>query len=141
MTESLPEDTFHIGHVEHDDEADEDSLECLCIENGHVRGLDVELEEGTHRCGELVVESADGMPHTFAIRATHRIPIPTDTYTFLGSRAWLESDQTQRQYWAVGRRLADLRFEKVSVVVMDDQNDIERLEGLEIAVKSRNVLV
>ncbi|KAK0222384.1 hypothetical protein IW262DRAFT_1460707 [Armillaria fumosa] len=140
MTESLPEDTYYIGHVEHDEEADEDSFECLCIKNGHVRGLDVELE-GVHRCGELVVESADGMLHTFAIRATHQIPIPKDTYTFLGSRAWLESDQIQRLYWAVGRRLADLRFEKVSVVVMDVHNDIEWLEGLGIAIKSRNVLV
>ncbi|PBK96009.1 hypothetical protein ARMGADRAFT_1163665 [Armillaria gallica] len=142
MTETLPVNQCSVlEYVEHDDETDEDSFEGSCIEKGHVRGLDVESVEGGDRSGELVVEGADGMQHTFAIRATHQILIPEGTYTLLGSIPGLDDDDIWGQYWAVGLRLPRRRFQKVSVVMMEDKEDIERLEGLGIAAKFRNILV
>ncbi|KAK0244763.1 hypothetical protein EDD85DRAFT_946068 [Armillaria nabsnona] len=85
MTETLPGLNNCRGSVQHDDEMDEDRFGGLCIEKGHVHGLDVQSTDGEDRCGELIVESVDRMQHTFAIRATHPIPIPEDTYTLLGS--------------------------------------------------------
>ncbi len=141
MTEPLPVDRCCNGLVLRDDETDEDSFEWLCIENVRVCGLDVDLAEGVDRCGQLVVKGADEMPHTFTIRATHQIPIPEGTYTLLGSGANSDDDGILRQYWAVGRRLPCQRFEKVSVVVMDDWKDLNRLKGLHIDTESRNILV
>ncbi len=148
MTELLPKDTSSVGTVKRDDEEDEDWFEGPCIENGHVRGLDVIFAEGVDRCGELVVESTDGIPHTLAIRATHQIPIPEHTYTLLGTDSQpmfhqfsSDVDELCGEYWAVGRRLSDKKFEKVSVVVIDVLDDLKRLKRLGIATGSRNILV
>ncbi|PBK62159.1 hypothetical protein ARMSODRAFT_1025081 [Armillaria solidipes] len=144
MTEPLPAEDrprSTSGYVGRDDKADEDWFKGLCIEKGHVRGLDVELAEEGDRRGELVVEDVDGMQHTFAVRATHQIPITEDTYTLLGQCAVLDDDGIRRQFWAVGQRLPSRRFEKVSVVMIDDQEDIERPKGLGITARSRNILV
>ncbi|KAK0244859.1 hypothetical protein EDD85DRAFT_214993 [Armillaria nabsnona] len=141
MTEPLPVYYICPGHVKHDDKADEDSFEGPCIEKGHVNGLDMELAEGGDQCGELVVESADGMPHTFTIHATHQIPIPKDAYMLLGIRPYKHDDRIWRQHWAVGRQLPGQRFEKVSVIVMYDRDNIKRLEDLGIATESCNILV
>ncbi|KAK0429830.1 hypothetical protein EV421DRAFT_1945912 [Armillaria borealis] len=141
MTEPLPVDDYFPGPVRHDDETDEDSFSGPCIEKGCVHGLDVELAEGVDRRGELVVESVDGMPHTFAIHATHQIPIPEDAYMLLGNDADRHYGK-QRQHWAVGRRLPRQRFEKMSVVVMDDEQDSKRLEDLGIVdIESHYILV
>ncbi len=43
--------------------------------------------------------------------------------------------------WAVGRRLPDQRFEKVSVIVMDDLNWEEMRKLRDLSSKSRIVLV
>ncbi|KAK0491810.1 hypothetical protein EDD18DRAFT_1334639, partial [Armillaria luteobubalina] len=129
MTEPLPVDHLCGGFVRRDDGTDEDWFAEVCIERGHVLGLDVPFTEGRDRCGELVVESMDGEPYTFAIRATHQFLIPEDTYTLLGSSERVKHadiDRIRRQYWAVGRRLSDGRFEKVSVVVMDARKDAGR---------------
>ncbi|KAK0436102.1 hypothetical protein EV421DRAFT_2086802 [Armillaria borealis] len=144
MTEPLPVDHLCGGFVRRDNGTDEDWFAEVCIEKGHVLGLDVQLAEGRDRCGELVVESMDGEPYTFAIRATHQFLIPDDTYTLLGSSERVKHadiDRIRRQYWAVGRRLSDKRFEKVSVVMMDDQENVARLKGLCITTRSRNILV
>ncbi|SJL15504.1 uncharacterized protein ARMOST_19004 [Armillaria ostoyae] len=133
MTESLPVDKYCEGYLSRDNKTDEDSLYVTCIETGRVRGLDVELAEGVVRCGELVVESAGGMLHTFTIRATHQIPILEDMYTLISD--------TWRHYWAVGRRLPGRRFEKVSVIAIDDGEDLYRLGGLYIPEMSHNILV
>ncbi|PBK62527.1 hypothetical protein ARMSODRAFT_964033 [Armillaria solidipes] len=142
MTEPLPADQYCYGFVEHDDETDKDSFDGPSIEKGHVHGLDLELAEGVDRCGELIVEGTNGMPHTFAIRATHQIPIPEDSYTLLGSSPTDEdNDSIWRQHWAIVRRLPSQTFEKVSVVMMEGKEDLERLEGLGITTQSCNILV
>ncbi len=65
----------------------------------------------------------------------HRFPIPEDTYTLLG--------HSRHRFWAIGRRLPDQKFEKVSVIVMDNLDDEEKqkLEDLSPVARSRNVLV
>ncbi|SJL15008.1 uncharacterized protein ARMOST_18489 [Armillaria ostoyae] len=140
MTEPLP--TYGIscsGGVERDDETDEDWFEGPCIEKGHVRGLDGSAERDDLReiRGELVVEGADGMAHTFPIHVNHRYPIPEDTYVLLGVRAAFSDSSTPCQ-WVVGRRLPDQRFEKVSVFGIYSG---ERLQDLGITVYSRHILV
>lgn len=95
MTESLPEDKHTEGPVIHDNETDEDSFGGYCIETGRVLGLDVKSADGGDRCGELVVGSVDGKPHTFAIRAAHQILILEDMYTLIGDM-W-------QHHWAVGQ--------------------------------------
>ncbi|KAK0430255.1 hypothetical protein EV421DRAFT_1859735, partial [Armillaria borealis] len=133
MMEPLPKDVnFLHANVLHDDETDEDWFDGHCIEKGHVRGFDAGSAEGRDRCGELAVQAADGITHTFKIHVTHQFPIPEDTYTLLG-------DGPHRT-WAVGRRLPDQRFEKVSVIMMDDPDKAwPWLRSL--AASSRNILV
>ncbi len=134
MKQPLPKDVSYLNtYVRRDDKTDEDSFDGWCIEMGHVRVFDAGSAEGRDRCGELVVEAADGIAHTFKIHVTHRFPIPEDTYTLLGNFL--------RPCWAVGRRLPDQRFEKVSVIVMDDWNEGQRLEDLSLVAKSRVVLI
>ncbi|PBK81264.1 hypothetical protein ARMGADRAFT_783206 [Armillaria gallica] len=130
MKQPLPKDVdFLSPRVQHDDETDEDWYEGPCIEKGHVRVFDAGSAEGCDRYGELVVKAADGIEHTFKIHVTHRFPIPEDTYTLLGAKG----------FWAIGRRLPDRRFEKVSVIVMDDQ---ERWKLSDLSsTESRIVLV
>ncbi len=65
-------------------------------------------------------------------------------YMLLGSNRWStgHSRKLLVQYWAVGRQLPGQRFEKVSVVVMDDEEEVKRLEGLGIVnTKSHYILV
>lgn len=141
----LPVDEHSATGVGHDEETNEDWCEGLCIEKGRVQGLAVTSE--AVRYGELVVEDADGITHSFKIHAAHQSPIPDDTYTLLGADAhafvsegiihtgWL-------QRWVVGRRLPEQKFEKVSVFTMSDGSEMMRLEHLGIASKkSRNVLI
>ncbi|KAK0458752.1 uncharacterized protein EV420DRAFT_330414 [Desarmillaria tabescens] len=96
MTKPLP--AYHAYTFKVDrNEMDEDWCEAECIEKGLVRGLAV--VEGGDRCGELIVEDADGTQHAFNITATHKCPIPDDTYTLIcADRGW-------SQYCVVGRRL------------------------------------
>ncbi len=136
MKQPLPKDANLLTHVRYDDETDEDSFDGWCIEKGHVRVFNAGSAEGHGRCGELVVEAADGIAHTFKIHVTHRFLIPEDTYTLLGHTSYWSYN------WAVGRRLPDQRFEKVSVIVMDhlDKEERRKLRDLSSA-ESRNVLV
>ncbi|KAK0429826.1 hypothetical protein EV421DRAFT_1945903 [Armillaria borealis] len=141
MTEPLPQDANCDVLVGHDDKTDEDSFEGHCIEKRYVHGLDVGFAEGVDQCGELVVKSGDGTAHTFTIHATHQILIPKDAYTLLGCDT-ADMNGIEQQHWAVGQRLPRQRFEKVSVVVMDDKKDVERLAGLGIVhTRSYNILV
>ncbi|PBK80135.1 hypothetical protein ARMGADRAFT_1040315 [Armillaria gallica] len=136
MKQPLPKDVNNLyTGVKHDDETGEDWFEGPCIDKAHVRGFDAGSAEGCDRYGELVVKAADGIVHTFKIHVTHRFPIPEDTYTLLGDNL--------HRFWAVGRRLPDQRFEKVSVIVMDDLDDEERqkLKDLIPVGRSCNVLV
>ncbi|SJL08933.1 uncharacterized protein ARMOST_12308 [Armillaria ostoyae] len=135
IKQPLPKDVSRFyENVWHDDETNEDRFQGCCIEKGHVWVFDV--AEGCDRRGELVVKAADGIAHTFKIHVTHRSPIPEDTYTLLGG------DPYEASQWAVGRRLPDQRFEKVSVIAMDDPGKaLQWLQDFGPAARSRNVLV
>ncbi|KAK0470914.1 hypothetical protein IW261DRAFT_1425595 [Armillaria novae-zelandiae] len=101
--------------VTHNDEMDEDSYYGLCIQKGYVRAFDTGSTENEDRCGELVVQAADGIPHTFKIHITHRLPIPEDTYTlFNGGGHHISINR-----WVIGRQLPKQRFEKVSIIAID----------------------
>ncbi|KAK0244782.1 hypothetical protein EDD85DRAFT_212344 [Armillaria nabsnona] len=134
LMEPLPVDYIgEVGWVNYDPDTDEDTFDGPCIEKGHVRGLDVGFAEGEDWCGELVVEGADGMQHTFTIHVTHQILIPEDTYMLLGSTSWEENlnlGRMSRQCWAIGRQLQDKRFQKVSVVVLEEREGTSRLKDL-----------
>ncbi len=133
MTEPLPVPDNGSGSVKHDNETGEDWLEEHCIEKGLVQGLDVGSAEEHDRCGELVVEGADGIAHTFKIHVTHQCLISKDMYTLLGDRlGWT---------WVVGQRLPGQKFKKVSVFTMDGLEEAKRLDNLHISSKCRNVLV
>ncbi|KAK0438752.1 hypothetical protein EV421DRAFT_1713987 [Armillaria borealis] len=138
MMEPLPKDVDNFyADIEHDNKTDEDWFVGRCIEKGHVRVFNTGSVEGRDRWGELVVKAVDGIAHTFKIRVTHRFPIPEDTYTLLG-------DTYSPYQWAVGRRLPDQRFEKVSVIVTDDftYKERQKLGNLgSLAARSRNVLI
>ncbi|KAK0456845.1 hypothetical protein EV421DRAFT_1896040 [Armillaria borealis] len=142
MTKSLPidmDDWVALAHVNRDD--DDYWCEVLHIERGFVHGLAVGGEEGIDRYGELVVEDADGIAHSFNILASHQYPIPEDTYTLLGSEPELRDDEIHPpQYWVVGRRLPSKMFEKVSVFQMTGSNEIKRLEELGLSAMSRSIL-
>ncbi|KAK0217529.1 hypothetical protein EDD85DRAFT_368819 [Armillaria nabsnona] len=133
MMEPLPKDVDLLTDVRHVDETDEDWFYGDYIEKGDVWVFDAGSAEGRDRCGELVIEGAHGIAHTFSIRVTHQFTIPGDTYTLLG-------DSLSHRFWAVGRRLPDQRFEKVSVIVMD-RLEVYRLRDLGLVARSRNVLV
>ncbi|KAK0438742.1 hypothetical protein EV421DRAFT_1822808, partial [Armillaria borealis] len=133
MMEPLPKDDDHLRtDVWRDNETDEDWFDGPCIEKGHVQGFDAGSAEGRDRCGELVVQTADGIAHTFKIRVTHRFPIPEDTYTLIGN--------TWSYQWAIGRRLPDQRFEKMSIIVMDLTYE-ERWKLDNLTGRSRNILI
>ncbi len=134
-----------LVQVKHDDKTDEDWVDGLCIEKGFLRGLDVGSAEGVDRCGQLVVKDEDGSVETFKIYVTHQIPIPEDAYILLRSQdpdPWYDNKKAKQIYWAVGQRMPDQRFEKVSVFMMDNWTEIKRLHDLRgVVVESRNVLV
>ncbi|KAK0438765.1 hypothetical protein EV421DRAFT_1738231 [Armillaria borealis] len=140
MKQPLPKDVDHLHtDIHHHDETDEDWFDGYCIEKGHVQGFDAGSAEGHHRCGELVVKAVDGITHSLKIHVTHQFPIPEDTYTLLGDTYILLGDMYHWPYqWAVGRRLPDQRFEKVSVIVMDSPFT---LGYFGLASISHNVLV
>ncbi|KAK0214715.1 hypothetical protein EDD85DRAFT_1000255 [Armillaria nabsnona] len=131
MTGPLSYDhTYYNNNVEYDKETGEDWFEGYCIEKGLVQGLDVGLAEGCDQCGELVVEDANRIAHTFKIHVTHQCLIPEDVYTLLGDFSkWFPS--TSGQAWAVGRRLPGQKFEKVSVFRMDSLEEVNRLKDLD----------
>ncbi len=133
ITETLPDDGYFLYDVEYDEETGEDWFEGYCIEKGLVQGLDVVSAEGHDHCGELIVKDTDGIAHTFKIYATHQCLIPEDMYTLLGDRF--------HEAWAVGRRLPGQKFEKVSVFKMDGWEEKEKLQNLNVSLKSCNVLV
>ncbi|SJL16385.1 uncharacterized protein ARMOST_19909 [Armillaria ostoyae] len=133
MKQPLPKDVDNLhACVWHDNETDEDWFDGPCIEKGHVQVFNAGSAEGCGQCGELVVKAADRIMHTFKIHVTHPFPIPEDTYTLLGDDLYWSCQ------WAIGRRLPDQRFEKVSVIVVDFK-ERQKLQGL--IARSRNVLV
>ncbi len=133
MTEPLPDYSNYYDAVKCDEETGEDWYEGCCIEKGLVQGLDVVSAEGHDRCGELVVEDANGITHTFKICVTHQCLISEDVYTLLGDHF--------HEVWAVGRRLPGQQFEKVSVFIMDGKKEAKMLKDLLVSSWSCNVLL
>ncbi len=133
MTGRLPRDTVWLTSlIERDDKADIDQCTVSCVKEGFVRGLSVGGAEGVDRDGELMVEDSDGTKHTIKIIATHQYPIPEDTYTLLRADfKWKASHRYPDgvQYWAVGRRLSQQSFEKLSVFKITGWDEIDRLES------------
>ncbi len=105
------------------EEVDVDYHQLFCIDNVTVEGLAVKYE--TTRRGRIIVtkEGSHGS-HSFRIVAGHQYPIPEGKYTLINSH--MESE-----YWVVGKRLPDQRFEKVSVFQMNSSDKIKELKGLE----------
>ncbi len=134
LMEPLPEEGECGAWVGRDDETGEDCCEGYCIENGYVRGLAVGHADGVDRDGEFIVDDAYGKTHVFKITATHQVPIPEAVYTLIGVHMALE-------YWVVGRRSPEWRFEKLSVFKMTVVEERDRLKNLNIATVSCSVLV
>ncbi|KAK0474687.1 hypothetical protein EDD18DRAFT_1339105 [Armillaria luteobubalina] len=145
MTEPPPTFLTYSGFVQYDDEKDEDWVDVFCIEKGLLRGLDVVVADGLDRLGEFVVKDVAGTAYTFKIRVAHHFLIPEDIYTLLCALPVVfhgkPQDVTKPRYWAVGRQLPDQRFEKVSVVVMDDWREVERLHSLDAVVTSQHFVL
>ncbi|KAK0441349.1 hypothetical protein EV421DRAFT_728286 [Armillaria borealis] len=141
MNKALPANEISDMIVRRDDETDVDWYEGPCVGKGFVRGLTVRGGEMVDRCGELMVKDADGIEHTFNIIAHHGYPIPEDTYTLVGMEPLLRFPWVRTQYWVIGRRLSDEKFEKVSVFEMDDREEVLRLNALGITEKRRNILI
>ncbi|KAK0432219.1 hypothetical protein EV421DRAFT_1742485 [Armillaria borealis] len=141
-TMCLPVCSSYCGEVQHDDETDEDFFAGPCIEKGLLRGLDMASADGVDRWGELVVKDVDGMAHTFKIHVTHQFPIPDDEYTLLCAYKPWHSNKKNPKFWAVGQRMPEQRFQKVSVFVMDNWTEVKRFSDLQgVMVESHNVLV
>ncbi|PBK77576.1 hypothetical protein ARMSODRAFT_949515 [Armillaria solidipes] len=139
MTKPLPNDAQ--GRVAKVGKDNDDWCEGPHIERGFVRGLAVGGVEGIDRCGELVVEDAEGIVHAFSILASHHYPIPEDTYTLFGGDLFTPDSETPLpQHWVVGRRLPSKMFEKVSVFTMTDVNEIKRLRELGLSAMSSSIL-
>ncbi|PBL04476.1 hypothetical protein ARMGADRAFT_979875 [Armillaria gallica] len=134
MKESLPVAGMTPGHLYRDNESNEDWYQGPCIEEGLVQGLDKEPAEGSDRHGVLTFKDAHGKSYIFPIVAFHQCLIPEDTYTLLGD----EDHIFGARYWAIGRRLPDKRFQKVSVFEIPEEegNGLWRL-----CKKHKNILV
>ncbi|SJL13431.1 uncharacterized protein ARMOST_16875 [Armillaria ostoyae] len=115
-----------------DETEDEALCKAECIE-GLVRGLAV-VEEGDRR-GELIVECDDGIAQ-FKITAAHTYPIPEDTYTLIYACGHGNHDTWYG--WVVGRRLPKKRFEKVSVLIISNE---EQYRLLRFTEKRRHFLI
>ncbi|PBK95979.1 hypothetical protein ARMGADRAFT_1077496 [Armillaria gallica] len=163
MTEPLPvnDASDSRASVQCDDEMDEDRFGGLCIEKGHVRGLDVQSTEGGDRCGELVVESRHIMnPSTILRCGWKNVPTEGSMKSFrplrsleitvqkdevrstVSSFAFINSDLVNMvvSRWNVGA-LRNFRFEADTTRVLEDLNleDVAgrkkvKKEGLGISV-------
>ncbi len=146
MTEVLPSYHQFMGFAEVYPPTDTgiDWYEGHCIESGYVRGLAEGPQEGKHRQGELLVEDKTDATHIFNITADHEYPIPDGLYTLIGSDPFLfgtpEVPIVRSQYWVVGQRLSDWKFEKVSVFKMLDR-EAARVLNLGVATETVNILV
>ncbi|KAK0229236.1 hypothetical protein EDD85DRAFT_957633 [Armillaria nabsnona] len=146
----LPANEISHMDVWQDGKTGDDYYEGPCVDKGFVQGLATGGMEKVARCGELIVKHADGIEHTFNIIAHHGYPIPEDTYTLLGT---VTMDLTkflpchniqpkvQTQYWVIGQRLSSGKFEKVSVLEMDNE-EVKRLHTLRIVeIHCQNILI
>ncbi|KAK0493372.1 hypothetical protein EDD18DRAFT_1289421 [Armillaria luteobubalina] len=143
MTKALPANRRSNMDVRRDGETDDDWYEGPCVDKGFVRGLAARDAETVARHGELIIKDANGMEHAFDIIARHGYPIPEGVYTLLGSVPviFFSYLPAHTQYWVIGQRLLDEKFEKVSVFEMADTSEVQRLYDLRITKKRRIVLI
>ncbi|PBL02406.1 hypothetical protein ARMGADRAFT_1158949 [Armillaria gallica] len=144
MTNPLPNGIYTNAFVDRDEKMNEYYCDAKCIENGLVRGL--AAVEGGDRHGELIVKDKGGIERRFKITATHEYLIPEDTYTLiLTFSLHISSYSTStsfRCYCIVGRSLGPgERFEKVSVLQILDEGEVDRLRVLYITTPCRYILV
>ncbi|KAK0429556.1 hypothetical protein EV421DRAFT_546366 [Armillaria borealis] len=129
--------------VERDAKTNTDQCnKTFCVENGFVWGLAEIGAPGTDRYGELLIEDACGIQHAFPIIAMHQYPIPEDTYTLIRNEFPHNHNPFREQcvQWAVGRRMLDDRFEKLSVFKMSTDVAKRMLDNLSVE-KRVNILV
>ncbi len=111
--------------VERTEDTDSDWAEAVSIESGYVQGLSEGSHEGTRRQGELIVTDDAGIQHTISITADHQYQISNGLYALLGSSPYFNR-RLFDQYWVVGRRLPEQKFEKVSVFQIADKEEVKR---------------
>ncbi len=110
------------------EEVDVDYHQLFCIDNVIVEGLAVKYE--TARRGRFIVtKEGSHESHSFRIVAGHQYPIPEGKYTLINAHMASE-------YWVVGKRSPDQRFEKVSVFQMNSSDKIKELKDLGVAKRS-----
>ncbi|KAK0433753.1 hypothetical protein EV421DRAFT_2088367 [Armillaria borealis] len=128
-----------VAPVERTEETDSDWIEARCIEAGYVQGLAEGSHDGKHRQGELIVTGGTGEKHKFKIRADHQYQLPDGLYALVGSPPYYDCE-FHEQYWVVGQRLRDQKFEKVSVFHIPDKNEVKILDELKIPMKAKTFL-
>ncbi|KAK0433758.1 hypothetical protein EV421DRAFT_1741313 [Armillaria borealis] len=112
-----------------------------CIDSGYVRGLSKGSLEGKFRQGELVIEDNMGARHIFKIVADHQYPIPEDSYSLIGTDPFYDLKRIfVKQCWVIGKKLPGQMFKKVSVFQIPDSHEVQRLNGLCIAVNASTIL-
>ncbi|PBK63803.1 hypothetical protein ARMSODRAFT_962842 [Armillaria solidipes] len=103
-------------------ETGDSMYEGPCIESGFVYGLaHGSYEEGKPRQGELVIQDGTGAPHVINVFAHHAFPILDGWYTLIGKKIFQVRKKfpayiDRSEYWVVGWRRQDQRFEKLSVI-------------------------
>ncbi len=123
--------------VQRTEDTDSDWVDAVSIESGCVQGLAEGSHNGKRRQGELIVTDDAGTRLTFKITADHQYQIPNGVYTLLGSSPYSRFDgEFLDQYWVVGRRFPERKFEKVSVFQIADHEEVERLDQLGIAMEA-----
>ncbi len=134
--EALPSnfDSFEAWVVQPEDPYS-DWAEAVSIESGYVQGLAEGSHDGKRRQGELIVTDDAGIRHTISITADHQYQISDGLYTLLGSNPYFDR-RLFDQYWVVGRRLPEQKFEKVSVFQIADKEEVKRLDDLKIAIQA-----
>ncbi|KAK0184863.1 hypothetical protein F5146DRAFT_1006281 [Armillaria mellea] len=93
------------------------------IESGNVQGLGEVPNEPTPRKGEVVINDANGAPHTLKIVADHMYPIPDGFYALLSCTSGF-FPLMKWDNWVVGRIRQDGRFEKLSVFHTADDEEV-----------------
>ncbi len=139
--EVLPSNPFMFNaRVQRTEDTDSHWVEEVSIESGYVQGLAEGSHDGKRRHGELIVTDNAGTKHTFKIIADHQYQIPDGLYTLLGSSQYNFRRKLIDQYWVVGRRLREEKFQKASVFQIADEEEVKRLDELEIAMKAKFIL-
>ncbi|KAF7798214.1 hypothetical protein EIP86_009431 [Pleurotus ostreatoroseus] len=109
---------------------EQDLYECWAwlIEDCTIQGIAKPDPDGRCRAGTLRLVH-DGAEHSFTVTAHHQEPIPDGAYVLIGVRSyilmWPPGDDVV--VWAVGTFSFDKRFEKLSVLRTERQDDIDKM--------------